>query len=290
VLIDLHTHSSVSDGTQPPADVVRRAREAGVGVLGLTDHDTAGGHEEAVRALPPGMTLVRGMELSCRLRDHSLHLLAYLFDAGEPELAAERERIRDDRAHRARGMVERLGELGTPVTWELVRRITGESVPGRPHIARAMVEAGVVSSVEEAFTPAWIGPGGRAYVDRYALDPVRAIRLVRGAGGVPVLAHPRAARRGYSVSDEDIAALAGAGLGGIEADHPDHAAADRAALRGLAGELRMFVTGASDDHGELTGHRLGAESTSAEAYEALRSQATGASPDMAGETAGDVSR
>jgi hypothetical protein len=107
---------------------------------------------------------------------------------------------------------------------------------------------------------------------------------------VPVLAHPRAARRGYSVSDEDIAALAGAGLAGVEADHPDHAAADRAALRGLAGELRMFVTGASDDHGELTGHRLGAESTSAEAYEALRSQATGASPDMAGETAGDVSR
>lgn len=278
--IDLHTHSSVSDGTEPPADVVRRAHEAGVGVLGLTDHDTVAGHEEAVRALPPGMTLVRGMELSCRLRDHSLHLLAYLFDPDEPELAAEREHIRDDRANRARGMVERLGELGAPVTWDLVRRITGESVPGRPHIARAMVEAGVVASVQEAFTPAWIGAGGRAYVDRYALDPVRAVRLVRGAGGVPVLAHPRAARRGYGVADEDIAALAGAGLAGIEADHPDHAAGDRAALRGLAGELGMFVTGASDDHGELTGHRLGAESTSVEAYEALRSQATGAAPDV----------
>jgi predicted metal-dependent phosphoesterase TrpH len=280
VRIDLHTHSSASDGTQPPADVVRRAHEAGVGVLGLTDHDTVAGHDEAVRALPPGMTLVRGMELSCRLRDHSLHLLAYLFDPDEPELAAERERIRDDRANRARGMVERLGELGAPVTWDLVRRITGESVPGRPHIARAMVEAGVVASVQEAFTPAWIGPGGRAYIDRYALDPVRAVRLVRGAGGVPVLAHPRAARRGYGVADEDVAALAGAGLAGIETDHPDHAACDRAALRGLAGELGMFVTGASDDHGELTGHRLGAESTSAEAYEALRSQATGAAPDV----------
>jgi predicted metal-dependent phosphoesterase TrpH len=280
VRIDLHTHSSVSDGSQPPADVVRRAHEAGVTVLGLTDHDTVAGHTEAVRALPPGMTLVRGMELSCRLGGHSLHLLAYLFDAGEPELAAERRRIRDDRAHRARGMVERLGELGTPVTWDLVRRITGDSVPGRPHIARAMVEAGVVATMEEAFTPAWIGPGGRAYVDRYALDPVRAIRLVRGAGGVPVLAHPRAVRRGYGVADEEIAALARAGLAGVEADHPDHAAGDRAALRRLADELGLFVTGASDDHGEATGHRLGAETTSARAYETLRSQATGAVPDV----------
>ncbi|MDN3352713.1 PHP domain-containing protein [Actinomadura sp. DC4] len=277
--IDLHAHSSVSDGTQPPADVVRRAHAAGVGVLGLTDHDTVGGHEEAVRALPPGMTLVRGMELSCRLQDHSLHLLAYLFDPDEPELAAERERIRDDRVHRARGMVERLGELGTPVTWDLVRRITGESVPGRPHIARAMVEAGVVATVGEAFTPEWIGPGGRAYVDRYALDPERAVRLVRGAGGVPVLAHPRPEQRGYTVTDEEIATLVRAGLGGIEVDHPDHPAADRAALLGLAGELGLFVTGSSDDHGELTGHRLGVESTAPEAYDALRSQATGAAPD-----------
>jgi predicted metal-dependent phosphoesterase TrpH len=280
VRIDLHSHSSVSDGTQPPADVIRRAHAAGVGVLALTDHDTVAGHAEAVRALPRGMTLVRGMELSCRLREHSLHLLAYLFDPDEPELAAERRRIRDDRAHRARGMVERLGELGAPVTWAQVREIIGDSVPGRPHIARAMVEAGVVATVEEAFTPAWIGAGGRAHVDRYALDPVRAIRLVRAAGGVPVLAHPRAGRRGYGVADDEIAELVGAGLAGIEADHPDHAAADRAALRALAAELGIFVTGASDDHGELTGHRLGAETTSAEAYEALRSQATGAAPDL----------
>ena len=280
MLVDLHTHSSASDGTQPPADVVRRAAAAGLGVLALTDHDTVAGHAEAARALPPGLTLVRGMELSCRLHGHSLHVLAYLFDPAEPELVAERERIRDDRAHRAREMVERLGELGAPVTWELVERITGDSVPGRPHLARAMVEAGVVASVEEAFSPEWIGTGGRAYADRYALDPVRAIRLVRGAGGVPVLAHPRAERRGYGVSDDDIAAFAEVGLGGVEVDHPDHAPVDRGILRGLAGELGLFVTGASDDHGELTGHRLGAESTAPEAYDALLSQATGAEPDV----------
>jgi predicted metal-dependent phosphoesterase TrpH len=278
VIVDLHAHSSVSDGTQPPADVVRRAAAAGVTVLALTDHDTVAGHEEAVRALPPGMTLVRGMELSCRTRGRSLHLLAYLFDPGEPRLAAESERVRDDRVRRARAMVERLRELGAPVTWEEVLRITGDSVPGRPHIARAMAEAGVVGSVEEAFTPEWIGEGGRAHVGRYALDPERAVRLVRAAGGVPVLAHPRAGRRGYFVSDEEIAALAEAGLGGVEADHPDQAPADRTAIRGLAAELGLFVTGASDDHGELTGHRLGAESTSEEAYAALCAQAA-VSPD-----------
>ncbi|MEV5747485.1 PHP domain-containing protein [Actinoallomurus sp. NPDC052308] len=277
--IDLHSHSSVSDGTEPPADVVRRAHAAGVDVLALTDHDTVAGHPEAVRALPPGMTLVRGMELSCRLGGRSLHLLAYLFDPDEPELAAERRRIRDDRAHRARGMVERLGRLGTPVTWEMVQRITGDSVPGRPHIARALVEAGVVPSVEDAFTREWIGTGGRAYVDRYALDAVTAVGLVREAGGVPVLAHPRASRRGYVFTDDEIARLARVGLAGVEADHPDHTEADRAHLRGLAADLRLFTTGASDDHGTLTGHRLGAETTTPEAYEALLSEATAANPD-----------
>ncbi|MEV5709468.1 PHP domain-containing protein [Actinoallomurus sp. NPDC052274] len=277
--IDLHSHSSVSDGTEPPADVVRRAHAAGVDVLALTDHDTVAGHPEAVRALPPGMTLVRGMELSCRLGGRSLHLLAYLFDPDEPALAAERRRIRDDRAHRARGMVERLGRLGAPVTWEMVQRITGDSVPGRPHIARALVEAGVVPGVEEAFTREWIGTGGRAYVDRYALDAVMAVGLVRAAGGVPVLAHPRADRRGYVFTDEEIARLARVGLAGVEADHPDHTEADRVHLRGLAADLRLFTTGASDDHGTLTGHRLGAETTTPEAYEALLSEATGAKPD-----------
>jgi 3',5'-nucleoside bisphosphate phosphatase len=278
VRIDLHSHSAVSDGTESPADVVRRAHAAGVDVLALTDHDTVAGHAEAVRALPPGMTLVRGMELSCRLGGRSLHLLAYLFDPADRDLAAERRRIREDRAHRARGMVERLRGLGAPVTWELVRRITGESVPGRPHIARAMVEAGVISTVEEAFTREWIGAGGRAFVGRYALDAVGAVALVREAGGVPVLAHPRASRRGSVFTDEEIARLARAGLAGVEADHLDHTAADRAHLRGLAADLGLFVTGASDDHGDLTGHRLGAETTAPEAYEALVSAAEGAEP------------
>lgn len=275
--IDLHCHSSASDGTEPPAEVVRRAHAAAVDVLALTDHDTVAGYAEAAGALPRGMTLLLGMELSCRLYGRSLHLLGYLFDAAEPALAAERERLRTDRVRRARGMVERLGALGVPVTWERVLAIAGTGVVGRPHIARAMVDAGAVGTVEEAFTERWLGAGGRAYVDRYALEPEHAVRLVRDAGGVCVLAHPRAGRDDdrYVLADDDIAAMAAAGLAGIEVDHPLHDAADRARLRGLAADLGLIVTGASDDHGRLTGHRLGCETTAPDAYAALLAAARG---------------
>jgi predicted metal-dependent phosphoesterase TrpH len=269
VIIDLHAHSDASDGTLPPAEVVGRAQVNGVDVLALTDHDTTDGWDRAAAALPPDMTLVPGMELSCRSGGRSLHLLAYLFDPHEPELAVERDRIRDSRVHRAQGMVGRLQELGVPMTWEQVARIAGEGAVGRPHIARAMVETGTVRTVEEAFTSQWIGVGGRAEVRRYALEPVRAVQLVMAAGGVAVLAHPRTRRGGYVFGDELIEELAGAGLAGVEVDHPDHDLADRAELRRVAKGLGLIVTGSSDDHGDLTGHRLGCETTSRDALEAL---------------------
>lgn len=278
--IDLHSHSSASDGTQPPADVVRRARERGLDVLALTDHDTVAGHAAAIEALPGGLTLVPGMELSCRRAGQSIHLLAYLFDPAEPELEAECVRIREARELRGRLTVERLAELGVPVTWEQVSELAAGGPVGRPHIARAMVAAGAIATPELAFTPEWIGSGGRAYVTRYALNPERAVRLVRAAGGVPVLAHPKAAKRGKVVPDEWIAELAAAGLFGVEADHLDHDADARAHLRRLAAELGLTVTGSSDDHGELTGHRLGCETTAAEVYERLIAEATGATPIM----------
>jgi 3',5'-nucleoside bisphosphate phosphatase len=217
------------------------------------------------------------MELSCRLQGHSLHLLCYLFDPAEPELATECARIRESREHRAAAMVERLRELGTPVTWEQVTAIAGDGVVGRPHIARAMTDAGVIESPEQAFGPRWIGPGGRAYVSRYALSPVRAIALVRGAGGVTVLAHPKA-ERGWAVPDEDIAGLAAAGLSGIEVCHPDHDLEQRAHLQELAAGLGLFASGGSDDHGALTGYRIGCETAPLGSYEQLVSQATGAGP------------
>jgi 3',5'-nucleoside bisphosphate phosphatase len=278
VRADLHSHSTASDGTTPPADVMRRASAAGLDVIALTDHDTVAGLEEAGLALPPGLALLPGMELSCRLEGHSVHLLGYLFDPGHQELASECARIRESRLHRAQAMVERLAELGVPVTWDQVSALAGDGVVGRPHIARAMVEAGVIDAPDQAFGPDWIGPGGRAHVTRYALDPARAIALIRAAGGVTVLAHPRAGTRGWMIPDEVIAALAAAGLHGIEVWHPDQDQSARQELQALAATLGLVASGGSDDHGELTGYRIGSDTIAAEAYERLVSQATGARP------------
>jgi len=276
VRIDLHVHSSASDGTDPPAEVMRRAAAANLDVVALTDHDTLAGIGPAARALPPGLTLVPGMELSCMDEGRSMHLLGYLTDPENAALAAETELIRDDRVHRARAMVERLRALGAPVTWEQVTAIAGDAVVGRPHIARALAEAGVVATPAGAFTAEWIADGGRAHVGRYAPDPARAIALVLGAGGVPVLAHPRSP--GYEIDDEVIAGLVSAGLAGLEVFHPDHDDSERTRLTLLATTLNLVMTGGSDDHGSFNESGLGSETTPPEQYERLLAQATGARP------------
>ena len=275
---DLHCHSTASDGTCPPAEMMARASAAGLDVIALTDHDTVSGHGEARQALPRGLTLVPGIELSCRLAGHSVHLLGYLFDPADAELAAECARIREHRSARARAMVARLAELGAPVTWEQVSSIAGGGVVGRPHVARALVAAGVVGSLDEAFGPDWIGAGGRAQVHRYAPDPVLAIGLIRAAGGVAVLAHPRAAARGWLMPDEEITRLAAAGLAGIEVAHPAHDHAERIHLSALAARLGLVASGGSDDHGASTGYRIGCDTIARQAYERLVTQATGAAP------------
>jgi len=249
VRIDLHVHSSASDGTDSPAEVIRRAAAAGLDVLALTDHDTQAGIAEARAALPPGLTLLPGMELSCQLDGRSVHLLGYRFDPDDPALCAETSRVRDDRVYRARAMTRRLRELGADVSWEQVTAIAGDAVVGRPHLARALAASGAIADPADAFTAEWIGDGGRAFVDRYAPDLVRAVGLVRAAGGVPVLAHPRSP--GYEIPDAVIAELAGAGLAGIEVFHPDHDAATRDQLTGLARSLGLISTGGSDDHGSF---------------------------------------
>ena len=282
--IDLHTHSFVSDGTDSPAEVMRRAAAAGVDVVALTDHDTTDGWSAAAGALAPGLTLISGAEISCAITSTGggkvdLHLLAYLFDPSEPLFAAERYALTTDRERRARAMVGKLVALGVPVTYSQVAVIAGDaSAVGRPHIARALVDAGVVPDVASAFSAEWIGSNGRAYAEKYTLEAAAAVRLVLAAGGVPVFAHPGAAKRGPVVSDADIAVLAAAGLAGIEVDHPDHTPADRVRLRALAGELGLFVTGSSDDHGTITGHRIGCETTSDSSYDMLLARATGIMP------------
>lgn len=276
--IDLHTHSTASDGTDTPAELVRNASAAGLDVVALTDHDTVRGHAAAKDALPEGLTLVTGAELSCRLDGVGLHMLAYLFDPDEPELARERELVRDDRVPRARTMVRRLRELGVPVEWEQVARIAGDGSVGRPHIATALVELGVVATVSDAFTPEWLADGGRAYAEKHELDPFDAIRLVKAAGGVTVLAHPAAVKRGEVVSESSIAELAAAGLDGIEVDHMDHDGPTRARLRGLARKLGLLTTGSSDYHGSRKTVALGAYTTDPEIYGEITRRATGAFP------------
>ncbi len=296
VRIDLHVHSNASDGTDAPAEVIRRAEAAGLDVLALTDHDTQAGIAEARAVLPPGRTLIPGMELSCQLelapaspQTRSVHLLAYLFDPRDPALRAETAQIRDDRTYRARAMVDKMRELGADVTWEQVSAIADGAVVGRPHLARALAASGAVATPAEAFTADWIADGGRAFVDRYAPAIARAVGLVRAAGGVPVLAHPRSP--GYEVPDEVIAELAGVGLGGIEVFHPDHDEPQRIRLTELAKSLNLVMTGGSDDHGAYlpggrpsapaagNGNGLGAETTPPEEYERLLALA---SPPAAG--------
>ncbi|WP_405931114.1 PHP domain-containing protein [Streptomyces sp. NBC_00827] len=276
--IDLHAHSTASDGTDTPAELVRNAAAAGLDVVALTDHDTTRGYADAIDALPAGLTLVTGAELSCRLDGVSMHMLAYLFDPEEPELLAERELVRDDRTPRAQGMIARLRELGVPITWAQVARIAGDGSVGRPHVASALVELGVVPTVNDAFTEQWLSDGGRAFVEKHETDPFEAIRLIKGAGGVAVFAHPAASKRGRTVPESAIAELAAAGLDGIEVDHMDHEPDTRARLRGLAAELGLLPTGSSDYHGSRKTCLLGEFTTDPEVYGEITRRATGAFP------------
>lgn len=207
-----------------------------------------------------------------------MHMLAYLFDPEEPALLAERELVRDDRVPRARAMVAKLNELGVPVTWEQVARIAGGGSVGRPHVASALVELGVVPTVNDAFTRDWLADGGRAHVGKHETDPFEALRLIKGAGGVAVFAHPAAAKRGRTVSEAAIADLAAAGLDGIEVDHMDHDTQTRARLRGAAKELGLLVTGSSDYHGSRKTCVLGEYTTDPEVYGEITRRAFGAFP------------
>lgn len=270
--IDLHTHSTASDGTDTPAELVWNAAAAGLDVLAITDHDGVSGWGEALAELPSGLSLVRGVELSAAAQEQgrsiNLHLLGYLLDPTYPPLAAEMAAIRDSRVHRARRIVAAIAADGYPVCWERVQAGATGAV-GRPHIASELVELGLVPDVSAAFTDDWIGPHGRYYLSERKVSVLQAISLVTGAGGTAVFAHPGAEKRGPTVSDDTVAAMAAAGLAGLEVDHPDHDEPTRARLRGLAADLSLVVTGSSDYHGSRKPTPLGANLTDPDAYEEL---------------------
>ena len=273
--IDLHAHTIFSDGTFTPAELVELALERGLTTLAVTDHDSTEGLSEAFQAADEtGLEIVPGTELSTVWDGQGVHVLAYWPDLEHREFQAELRRLRDDRFTRGERMVERLRELGHPVTFERVREIAGGGNIGRPHVARALVEAGVIGETDDAFTRELIGSGGRAYVEKHALEPLVALELIKRAGAVAVIAHPGLWREGLGVSDELIEELAASGLDGIEAAHTDHTPEMESRYRDMARRLGLVATGSSDCHGTLFDPiRLGLVTTDPDQYALLRERA-----------------
>jgi 3',5'-nucleoside bisphosphate phosphatase len=273
--IDLHTHSLYSDGTFTPRELVELAGERGLDTVALTDHDTTNGLVEGAAAGEDcGVDVVPGVEFSTVYDDEGVHILCYFMDPGDPDLMVELRRLRDDRFRRGERMVERLQELGYPISFERVSQIAQGGNIIRPHVAQALVEAGVVPTVKDAFSDELIGSGGRAYVEKHALHPLQAMALIHGAGGVCVLAHPGTWRETKPVPATLIEELAEAGLDGIEASHPEHTPEVEARYIARARELGVFWTGSSDCHGtRYDPVRLGMRTTPPEQFEALKARA-----------------
>jgi predicted metal-dependent phosphoesterase TrpH len=269
--VDLHAHSNRSDGTFTPTELVRLAAERELDVVALTDHDTTDGLEEAfAEGGRRGVEVVPGVEFSAEFDHTSVHVLCYWMDVEDEGMQAELGRLRDDRFRRGELMVERLRDLGIDVDFGRVRQIAGEAPIVRPHIAQAMVEAGVVGTEKEAFER-YIGDGRPGHVAKHALDPVDAVALINAAGGVCVLAHPGMWGDQTSVPDALIERMANAGMRGLEVDHPDHTPEARDHYRRLAGELGLIATGGSDCHGvRYDPVRLGSSLCDPEAFDALR--------------------
>jgi len=277
-VIDLHTHSSVSDGTETPTQLVRAAVAAGLTTVALTDHDsTAGWHEAFEAAKGTGLTIVPGMELSTNYGPASVHVLAYLFDPLDAAVVSETARIRDGRLHRAERIVERIA-ADYALTWDdvLAEATDGASL-GRPHIADALVRRGHVPNRSAAFESILHWQGGY-YEKYYAPSPLEGVEMIVAAGGAPVLAHPAAHGRYRVIEESAIKKLKDAGLFGLEIHHRDNTADGQARLFELATKFDLAVTGSSDYHGAGKPNRLAENTTSPEVLERLYATATGYAP------------
>ncbi|GAA1886726.1 PHP domain-containing protein [Lapillicoccus jejuensis] len=277
--IDLHAHSTASDGTESPAGLVAAAAAAGLDVVAITDHDTTHGWAEAADAVATtGVALVRGIEISCGRRGTSVHLLGYLTDPAAAGLSAELALSRDSRVGRLRRIVERMAAAGIDLTYdEVLAAVPPGATPGRPHIADALVRKGIVAHRDEAFAE-WLANDSPFYVGHHAPDPVDAVRLVVEAGGVAVHAHPFTGKPGRQVPEALVEEMAAAGLGGLEAHHRDH---DDDAVRralALAADLDLLVTGSSDWHGSGKRNLLGENTTRPEVLAEIERRSSGTTP------------
>jgi len=273
-MIDLHTHTNCSDGTDSPRELVNKAIVQGLEVLGLTDHDTTSGWHEATETLRGSLKLVLGSEISCLTNDGvSVHMLGLLFDPEHEEMQRVLEETRDGRLPRMRKMIEKMRAEGMDISLEDVElAMPPGATMGRPHLADALVAKKIVKSRDEAFVDL-LHNESRFYVSHAAPTPVEAIALIRRAGGVAVIAHPFASLRGHILKAQDFSELVAAGLNGIEVDHRDQNPDERAMLRTIAHELDLVVTGSSDYHGTGKLNSLAENHTHREQWEKLESLA-----------------
>ena len=271
--IDLHAHTTYSDGTDTPAELINKALAAGISIIGLTDHDSISGWQEATNALRVGISLVPGAEISCQTSDGiSVHILGLLFDSNNSELMDTLEKTRENRHGRMEKIIARINEAGIDITMnDVLEQLSNGATLGRPHLADALVKKGIVASRDEAFTQ-MLHNNSKYYVSHYSPTPEAAIKLIKAAGGVSVIAHPMASHRGRTISQETFGSIIEAGLDGIEVDHRDHSPDEKLQLIQLASESNLVMTGASDYHGNGKLNTLGEYTTSPEQWEKLESR------------------
>ncbi len=245
-LVDLHIHSTASDGKFKPEEIVNKAAGLGLKVISLADHDSVAGIEPALKAAKafPGLTFIPGVEISTDLPDGEAHILGYFIDYADPDFEKSLEKFRDSRTGRGKRMVEKLNALGIKIDWARVQAIAGDGAIGRPHVAQAMLEKGYVKTFEEAFDK-YIGHGGPAYVEREKMTPEEAVKLILSAKGIPVLAHP------FTVKDPEamVKSLQKVGLMGLEVYYKDNTSAATQTTLKLAKKYGLIATGGTDYHG-----------------------------------------
>jgi predicted metal-dependent phosphoesterase TrpH len=273
-VIDLHTHSLASDGTDTPGELINKAHARGISVLGLMDHDTVAGWDEAISYLRPGMSLVLGSEISCQTLDGtSVHMLGMLFDRENTALAEVLSTTRDNRLTRMNRIVARLNEAGFEISIEdVLAQLAPGATLGRPHLADALIAKKIVASRDEAFTEL-LHNNSKYYISHYSPTPEDAIRLIKQAGGVAVIAHPLASLRGRTVSIDSFKSMVEAGLDGIEISHRDQSEDERQLLREVVEQYDIIATGSSDYHGNGKLNQLAEFTTTPEDFEALEAKA-----------------
>ena len=273
-MIDLHTHTTASDGTDSPFTLVKKALAAGVKTLGITDHDSTAGWSEAISAMQPQIELVLGAEISCLTDDGiSVHMLGLLFDGEDFEMQEMIAQSRDTRLPRMRKMVALLQADGFDITLDDVYQAAPDQATiGRPHLADALVNKKIVASRDEAFSEL-LHNESKYYVTHAAPTPIEAIKTIKSAGGVAVIAHPFASRRGQILTADTFQELVTAGLDGIEVHHRDQNDSERSVLTSIARELHLAITGSSDYHGTGKLNALAENTTDPTEWEALESRA-----------------